>query len=323
MTELEKAIMSDNETKDEAIAVTETIEENMVQTIADDTSDIISEEEKTVHIEINRIKKMNAEIAIENETINRNFRELQKPRPVATAPKKRYHYVGTLSASLSLIMMGIAMTISLFSPTGVITALKVAPLMLVFLGLEVGYAMIRNRTARLRYNLKSLILTFLLVIVTFVMSLISVTNTATGGERHYAEERLNNMLSREISEAMPLENVRNVEIELHLYGDDPSEYEDIEDLEDSDIIDLNITYIDADVTMYEFASNCRRILDSLSTMPYNFGSINFIADDDINSYHMEINWLYQSDFSATELIPLVHYFGNDIVMDIPDLSDDE
>lgn len=323
MTELEKAIMSDNETEDEAIAVTETIEENMVQTVADDTSDIISEEEKTVHIEINRIKKMNAEIAIENETINRNFRELKKPRPVATAPKKRYHYVGTLSASLSLIMMGIAMTISLFSPTGVITALKVAPLMLVFLGLEVGYAMFKNRTARLRYNLKSLILTFLLVIVTFVMSLISVTNTATGGERHYAEERLNNMLSREISEAMPLENVRNVEIELHLYGDDPSEYKDIEDLEDSDIIDLNITYIDADVTMYEFASNCRRILDSLSTMPYNFGAINFIADDDINSYRMEINWLYQSELSSTELIPLVHYFGNDIVMDIPDLSDDE
>ena len=61
MTELEKAIMSDNETEDEATAVTETIEETIttVETVTNDNSDVISEEEKTVHIEINRIKKMN------------------------------------------------------------------------------------------------------------------------------------------------------------------------------------------------------------------------------------------------------------------------
>jgi len=218
--------------------------------------------------------------------------------------------------------MGIAMTISLFSPTGVLSALKVAPLMLVFLGAEIAFAAIRNKSARLRYNVKSLVLTVLLVLVTFLMSLISINNSVTGGERYYAEERLQNMLNREISVKMPLDNIKDVNIEIHLYGDDPAAYETIKDLEDSDIIDLEIIYTDAQMTMREYADNCRRIMDALSVMPYNFGVVNFIADDDINSYRMEINWLYQSDFSSTELASLINYFGNDIVMDIPDIEDE-
>ena len=154
------------------------------------------------------------------------------------------------------------------------------------------------------------------------MSIISVNNSVTGGERYYAEERLENMLNREISHAMPLDNVKNVDIKIHLYGDDPAVYETIKDLEDSDVIDLEITYIDAQMTMHEYAQNCRRIMDVLSTMPYNFGIVSFTANDDINSYRMEINWLYQSDFSTTELVPLINYFGNNIVMDIPDLIDE-
>lgn len=309
MTELEKAVTGADEA-DEAI------------TFEAEFKDEAPEEEETVREGLNKIEQMKKEIAIENEQLEIKFAEVRKTETAVPAQRRRYYYIGTLSAALSLILMGIAMTVSLFSPVGVLSALKVAPLMLVFLGLEIGYAVFRNRNARLRYNLKSLILTFSLVVVTFVMSLISVTNTATGGERHYAEERLRNMLSREISSAMPLSNVRDVDIELHLYGSDPTVYETIKDLEDSDSIDLEITYINAQVTMYEFASNCRRIMDSLAVMPYNFGTINFIADDDINSYRMEINWLYQSGFSTTELLPLINYFGNEIVMDIPDLADE-
>lgn len=279
-----------------------------------------NESEESVRESFMRTEQLKKEIELENEQQDINFAEIKKT--AAPPPqRRRYYYIGTLSASLSLITMGIVMTFSLFSPTGILAAFKFAPLILVFLGCEVGYAMLRNRTARLRYNVKSLILTVSLVAVTFGMSLISITNTTVGGERHYAEERLQNMLAREISAAMPVKNVKSVDIQLHLYGSDPTEYKTVADLEDSDLIDLDITYINAQVSMYEFSQNCRRIMDVLKTMPYNFGKISFIADDDINSYRMEIDWLYQSGFSASELLPLINYFGNEIVMDIPDLKE--
>ena len=57
----------------------------------------------------------------------------------------------------------------------------------------------------------------LLVSVSCIMSVISVTNSATGGERYYAAQRIENMLSREISEAVPSDIIRNVAIELQLH----------------------------------------------------------------------------------------------------------
>ncbi len=310
MTELEKAVMEPE------ISETEITEAEIEATE-------ISASEEALRESSEKVERMKQEIKAENEQLNIKFTQVkltQQPRP---PQKRKYHYVGTLSAAASLILMGITMTISLFSPTGILTALKFAPLMLVFLGLEVGLAVFRNRSVRLRYNAKSLILTFLLVTVTFVMSLISASNTAAGGERHYAEERLQNMLEREISNEISDDFVKDVVIQIHLYGDDPSEYDSIKDLEDSDVIDLGIHFVDADITMYEFAGNCRDIMNSLMKMPYNFGMVSFIAEDDINSYRMDVNWLYQSDFSATELVPLINYFGNDIVMDIPDLIERE
>ncbi len=316
MTELEKAIMNDD-TEEE---ISEDVD------IAEDEEEIIAvtaEENEAVKESFIEVEKMKKEIEAENNRLNIKFSQVRTTELTPNTPRKRYHYVGTLSAAASLILMGIAMTFSLFSPTGVLSALKVAPLMLVFLGIEIGIAVFRNRSVRLRYNVKNLVLTFALVAVTFVMSLISITNSATGGERHYAEERLQNMLEREMSNELSDNAVKDVDIQIHLYGSNPSDYENIRDLKDSDVIDLEISYIDAQVTMYEFAANCRKVMDGLMKMPYNFGTVNFVANDDINSFTMEVNWLYQSDFNTTELIPLINYFGNDIVMDIPDLVDTE
>ena len=310
MTELEKAVMNP-EAADEELSETEEL--------IDIEQETIDDAEETLRKSADDVQRMKKEMEIETRQLNMEFAAIKnEPKP----PRRRYHYIGTFSAAASLILMGIAMTFSLFSPTGILTSLKVAPLMLVFLGIEIGLAIFINRSARIRYNLKSLILTFSLIVLSFVMSLISVSNSVTGGERYYAEERLQNMLAREISREISHDAVKDVGIEIHIYGDNPAEYDSINDLKDSDVIDLEIKYINAQVTMYEFASNCRRVMDSISKMPYNFGSVNFTADDDINSYRLEINWLYQQDFSTTELVPLINYFGNDIVMDIPDLSDD-
>lgn len=337
MTELEKAVMdATEETQAETAVICENSEEAVEEytetkeeTAETEISCEIPREQPEEDITVKALKKssdeverMKAEIKQENEQLDIKFAEVRNNRQPRPVTRRKYFYIGTFSAAASLIFMGIAMTFSLFTPVGILGAFKLAPVMLIFLGIEILLAVIANRSARLKYNIKSLILTIFLIGITCIMSVISVTNSVTGGERYYAAQRIENMLSREISESIPSDIIRNVTIELQLHGSDPFVYEDISDLEDGDVINLEITYIDAQVSMYEFASNCRRVMDGLIEMPYNFGTLNFIADDEINSYRMEINWLYQSDFSPTELMPLVNYFGNDIVIDIPDLIDE-
>lgn len=306
MTELEEAILG-KETKqietDDELNAEETVPEKEIQDSMD------------------AVRRMTEEIEQENLALEKRF--AQPSVETAQVKKRRFFRIGTLSAIASLVFMGIAMSVSLFSPVGILGAFRLAPIMLVFLGLETAFSVFVNKSTRLRFDLKSLILTVSLIGVTFVMSIISVTYSVTGGERHYAQERLKNMLAREIHSAIPSENVRDVEIEIHLYGENPEDYDTIRDLKDSDTINLKVIYTNAQMSTFEFAEYCRNIADSLSDMPYNFGEVGFLADDEENRYSLSLNWLYQSDLSATELAPLVNYFGDDIILDIPDLVDDD
>lgn len=267
------------------------------------------------------VRRMTEEIEQENRALEQRF--AQTNAESVPTKKRRFFRIGTLSSIASLIFMGIAMSVSLFSPAGILGAFRLSPIMLVFLGLEIALSVFLNKSTRLRFDFKSLILTVSLVAVTFVMSIISVTYSVTGGERHYAQERLQNMLAREIRGAIPSERVRDVGIEILLYGENPEDYETIRDLKDSDTINLSVFYADAQMSTYEFAEYCREIVNGLSDMPYNFGEVSFLADDEENRYSLSLNWLYQSDLSAAELVQFVNYFGEDIILDIPDLVDDE
>ncbi len=306
MTELEEAILG-KKTDDE-------------ETEAEQAEEQPAAPEEIIQESMEAVRRMTEEIEQENAALEQRFAQVKpEEKPVR---KRRFFRIGTFSSIASLIFMGIAMTVSLFSPIGILGAFRLAPIMLIFLGIEIAFSVFVNKSTRLRFDPKSLILTVSLIAVTFLMSIISVTNSVTGGERHYAQERLQNMLAREIRRAIPSDNVRNVNIEILLYGEDPEAYETIRDLTDSDTINLSVEYNDAQMSTYEFAGYCRGIVQVLSDMPYNFGEVSFIADDEENRYSLDLNWLYQSDLGTNELVPFVNYFGEDIVHDIPDLIDE-
>lgn len=278
--------------------------------------------EDMIRESVEAVRRMTLELQQRNEALERSFTKLRE-RPVRPAkPKRKYVYVGTLSAALSLVVMGIAMIVSLFSPIGILGAFKLSPIMLVFLGIDVFFAVILNRNVRIRFNVKSLILTVALLLITFLMSLISVNNSVTEGERAHAEDRLCNMLSRELQQKLPTENIRDVEIEICLYGDNPNAYSALTDLQDTDLINLSVEYAKIQENTYRFAADSRRILDALEQLPYRFGSIDFTADDGGNRYTLALSWLYQSELNTAELVPLVGYYGEDVVSDIPDLADE-
>ena len=106
------------------------------------------------------VQRMKNEIAQENDDLEKRFAESRTVRTEQTTSKRRPVYVvGVLSAAVSLIFMGVALLISVISsPIGAYAAIKISPVMLVFLGAEILFAVLRRHSLRIRIDIKSIII---------------------------------------------------------------------------------------------------------------------------------------------------------------------
>lgn len=333
MSDLKSTLFSeDNEETAVETASTDDIEQIV---ILDITEPYIAEEEEepqpetpeeAIRESMDAVRRMKTELAAENESLNKRFEERTVAVPLQQSPRRRPVYViGVLSAAASLIFMGVMLIISLqTSPIGAYSAIKWSPVMLVFLGAEILYAVFRKRSLRIKVDIRSVVITAVLIALSCVLSAVSVNASAGTGERIYAESRLQNMLASELRDTIAKDYIKSVDIETQLFGEDAEMYATPADLNDGDIINLTIHFADAQMTIREFAKDCKEILDDIHKLSYNFGRIDFIADDRINHYVLNVDWHYQSDFSADKLAGFVNYFGDDISdTDIPDITDDE
>ena len=299
--------------------------EPVIKDVPDDEPAVPTPEE-IIRESMSAVERMKKEIAEENENLDKRFSEHIASKRAQPSAKKRHTYViGVLSAAASLIFMGIALLVSVqSSPIGAYAAIKLAPVMLIFLGAEIVFALLRKNSLRIKIDLRSIIIIVLLIGISSVLSIVSVVSSAGKGERIYAEQRIQNMLANELRDTIAEDYIKSVDIETQLFGDNAVMYNTPADLTDGDIINLTVNFSDAQMTIREFAKDCKSIIVNLHKLPYNFGTIDFIADDLVNRYILNVDWHYQSDFDAEKLATLVNYFGNDISdADIPDIIDDE
>lgn len=282
--------------------------------------------EELIRDSMSAVERMKKEIAEENENLDKRFSEHIASKHAQPMTKKRPTYViGVLSAAASLIFMGIALLISVrTSPIGAYAAIKLSPVMLIFLGAEIVFALLRKQSLRIKIDLRSIIVIICLIAVSSVLSVVSVVSSAGTGERIYAEQRIQNMLASELRDTIAEDYIKSVDIETQLFGEDAEMYKTPADLTDGDIINLTVNFSDAQMTIREFAADCKKIIVNLHKLPYNFGTIDFIADDLVNKYILNVDWHYQAEFDTDKLATLVNYFGNGISdADIPDITDDE
>lgn len=272
------------------------------------------------------VQRMKNEIAQENDDLEKRFAESRTVRTEQTTSKRRPVYVvGVLSAAVSLIFMGIALLISVISsPIGAYAAIKISPVMLVFLGAEILFAVLRRHSLRIRIDIKSIIVIVCLMAISSVLSVVSVVSSAGTGERVYAEQRIQNMLANELRDTIAKDYIRSVDIETQLFGENAEMYNTPADLTDGDIINLTVNFSDAQMTIREFAKECKDIITDLHELSYNFGTVTFVADDIINHYMLTVDWHYQSGLDTDKLAGFVNYSGNGISdADIPDVEDED
>lgn len=282
--------------------------------------------EELIRESMDAVERMKQDIAAENADLDRRFaRNAEKAQPQQVHRRRPVYVIGVLSSAASLIFMGIMLTISLLtSPIGAYKAIKAAPVMLVFLGAELIFAVFRKKTLRIKIDLRSVIIITVLLAASSVLTMISANSSSGTGERVYAEQRIQNMLADKLHDTIAKDYIKSVDIETQLFGENAEMYRSPADLTDGDIINLTVHFLDAQMSIREFAKDCHDILVDLNDLSYNFGHIVFIAKDDINRYTLDVDWHYQAGYSTDRLAAQVRYFGDDISdEDIPDIVDDE
>lgn len=334
MSELQNTLFGG---KSEEAAVSAAKEEINGQVTLDDAyTPIVPDQEDTtvpapspddlIRESMNAVERMKQEIAEENKNLDMRFAANKAKNAEQTVTRRRSVYVvGVLSAAASLIFMGVAMIISLSSsPIGVYAAIKLSPVMLIFIGAEILFAVFRRHSLRIRIDIRSVIIVVILMVISLILSVVSVVASAGTGERVYAEKRIQNMLANELRDTIAKDYIRSVDIDTELFGDNAEMYNTPADLTNGDIINLTVNFSDAQMTIRDFAKECKSIIDDLHKLSYNFGTVKFVADDLINHYALVLDWHYQSDFGVDKLAGFVNYSGNGISdADIPDVSDDE
>lgn len=247
---------------------------------------------------------------------------LRTAEPTVRAKNRKPYVAGTLSAAAALVFTGIILFVSLISPVDAFNAVAFAPLILVFIGAEIIYAVIRRRSLSVSLDIKSMIIAAVLIALSFAMSAISKGSTPADIQRMHATDRITRSITENISKAVTSKGIMSIEAGIRLNADDPSVYAVPEDLMYGDIIDLTVNFSSSQIFIREFAAECRRTLDDLEPLGYDFGTITFIADNGINRYTLPVDWLYRKNYTEKELAQQVLYFGDDISdSDIPDIDE--
>lgn len=291
-------------------------------------------EEQNFEEAIRQMEQPPAEAPVQPAEEKEAPKPLTEPLPVQPPPdkpkipertkkhRKKSCIIGTFSAVLFLIVMGIAMIISLFSPVGILNAAKITPIILVFLGLEILLNLVLRKNISFALDFKSLILCGGIVIFTFLVSLVSLATSTEYNDRYYAEKRIENEIGAQFFEYLGTDaNIKSVDIDLEIENTDVSGYKTADDIKNTDSLFIKVNFETSQRSVMQFASDCHEILGQLAETDYLFKTITFEADDNINHFSAELDGMYQLDLTVQQIMQITNFFGSYIEDDVTDVTE--
>jgi hypothetical protein len=249
---------------------------------------------------------------------------LPDPVPVPKQqPQKRY-FIGYFSAVAFCITMGIALMLAFVTGAGIFTAMYIAPVYLIYFGLELlVYVLVMNKRLLLKpaVDLRTVGFCLLLVALTFLISSLSVITRNLDMDRERMQLRFENEISLVLEEELSVvDNISGIFPTVVLLDDNINRYQDYTSIRDTDILTLNITFSPSRLTPREFAKDCSTILRRLEEIKLRPNKVEFISDDGINFYQLKLDSRQQLSFDELTLYRMTGYYGNNISEDIEDLK---
>lgn len=224
--------------------------------------------------------------------------ETAQPEMQADRPKVRR--VGFFTLGIALILTGGCIAASMILPDfPLFTVAKLAPLVLVALGVEVLWANARKGDAQLKYDLLSMFVCFVLICASMGAATLPILLRYYGPDREYTERRLQQELEEQLNEKLPdgivLDGYSYVDLNRMEFDREMT----LADLKTEDLVRVNLTLAGAYADENAFAEACAQMLPALRELGVD--QVDFHSENGDDQWELQIGGPFQMNASAQEL----------------------
>lgn len=238
--------------------------------------------------------------------------ETAQPEMQADRPKVRR--VGFFTLGIALILTGGCIAASMILPDfPLFTVAKLAPLVLVALGVEVLWANARKGDAQLKYDLLSMFVCFVLICASMGAATLPILLRYYGPDRKYTERRLQQELEEQLNEKLPdgivLDGYSYVDLNRMEFDREMT----LADLKTEDLVRVNLTLAGAYADENAFAEACAQMLPALRELGVD--QVDCHSENGDDQWELQIGGPFQMNASAQELAVqvthMVRYWEDD------------
>lgn len=250
--------------------------------------------------------------------------EMQADRPQGTPQPRRaqkmrqerpkVRRVGFFTLGIALILTGGCIAASMILPDfPLFTVAKLAPLVLVALGVEVLWANARKGDAQLKYDLLSMFVCFVLICASMGAATLPILLRYYGPDREYTERRLEQELEEQLNEKLPdgivLDGYSYVDLNRMEFDREMT----LADLKTEDLVRVNLTLAGTYADENAFAEVCAQMLPALRELGVD--QVDFHSENGDDQWELQIGGPFQMNASAQELAVqvthMVRYWEDD------------
>ena len=222
--------------------------------------------------------------------------------------------VGFFTLGIALILTGGCIAASMILPDfPLFTVAKLAPLVLVALGVEVLWANARKGDAQLKYDLLSMFVCFVLICASMGAATLPILLRYYGPDREYTERRLEQELEEQLNEKLPdgivLDGYSYVDLNRMEFDREMT----LADLKTEDLVRVNLTLAGAYADDNAFAEACAQMLPALRELGVD--QVDFHSENGDDQWELQIGGPFQMNASAQELAVqvthMVRYWEDD------------
>lgn len=222
--------------------------------------------------------------------------------------------VGFFTLGIALILTGGCIAASMILPDfPLFTVAKLAPLVLVALGVEVLWANARKGDAQLKYDLLSMFVCFVLICASMGAATLPILLRYYGPDREYTERRLEQELEEQLNEKLPdgivLDGYSYVDLNRMEFDREMT----LADLKTEDLVRVNLTLAGIYADENAFAEACAQMLPALRELGVD--QVDFHSENGDDQWELQIGGPFQMNASAQELAVqvthMVRYWEDD------------
>lgn len=225
------------------------------------------------------------------------------PPPVRPQPVRR---VGTLTLGLALIATGLVITAAFFVPNfNVIFAAKLAPLVLVFLGAEVLWATAHPDGRRIKFDLLSAFVGFVLICASLCAATLPVVWRWYGPDRALTQQRLAGELEDQLFEQLGDRDLLRCKVWVNLSAGDFDRQMTTADLRAGDEVEANITLGGRVENAEDFGARVTALLPALRQA--GITQVYFFWGDEADQWDLDLYGDFAMSASADTLAGLARH----------------